>query len=195
MKSISTYLSVMETAFNEASAPQTLLEQIDALKKVLPTSDMESLLEGYSRAFEPSGGLLAPPTETFHTSTTPGHAITRHVEVADVAGFYKAFGVKVAEGSERPDHITAELEFLQLLALKEAQALEDEGGEENASICLNATRSFLKDHLLLWVVPFAEKLENPAVHPFYQALGQLLSDFVLWDASVLGIGDATPQTG
>ena len=48
-------------------------------------------------------------------------------ELADVAAFLRAFGVKERpESHERIDHVAMECEFLSLLSVKEAWALEHE---------------------------------------------------------------------
>lgn len=78
--------------------------------------------------------------------------------LADIAGFYRAFGVQVA-GSirERPDHIAAELEFLALLAAKEAIATE-RSDSDSAELCRSAAARFLGEHVA-WLPRFARELE------------------------------------
>jgi len=68
-------------------------------------------------------------------------------EMADIAGFYRAFGLE--NSGERADHICLELEFMRLLALKEARALMDGLGEK-AAVCVSAQRGFLASHLGRW---------------------------------------------
>jgi TorA maturation chaperone TorD len=107
--------------------------------------------------------------------------------VADVAGFYRAFGVEPISASERPDHISAELEFMQLLAAKEAVALGDEGEGERAAVCREAARAFLRDHLGRFVERFADAVEAGTREPFYLAAARLLAGFVTHDAARLGV--------
>jgi TorA maturation chaperone TorD len=104
--------------------------------------------------------------------------MTRGYEIADVAAFYRAFGVEVREGSERPDHLVAELDFLHLLALKVAVAIS----EDNSSaldICRQAREKFLVDHVVRWVGLFCQLLnETETIGPFYPAAGRLLLVFL-----------------
>ncbi|MFO0972102.1 MAG: molecular chaperone TorD family protein [Phycisphaerae bacterium] len=71
--------------------------------------------------------------------------------LADLGGFYAAFGVELAAASrERPDHLVAEWEFLALLATREALATE--GADAALRDCLRAAqRSFLRDHAAYWM--------------------------------------------
>jgi TorA maturation chaperone TorD len=107
--------------------------------------------------------------------------------MADVAGFYRAFGVKVDPSGDRVDHIAAELEFMNLLAVKESIALQQEGEGEHAHVCRDASRSFLRDHLGRWVRTFAEKLGDEGADPFYAEAGAFLSLWVAYDAVCLGL--------
>jgi nitrate reductase assembly molybdenum cofactor insertion protein NarJ len=71
--------------------------------------------------------------------------------LADLAGFYQAFGFEVvdsasAPGAETADHLAVELEFVGVLLLKEA-ALVRLGDSEGVEIVRDARRKFLSDHL------------------------------------------------
>ncbi|MHC4587218.1 MAG: molecular chaperone TorD family protein, partial [Planctomycetota bacterium] len=73
-------------------------------------------------------------------------------ELADIAGFYTAFGFSVNEEmrhKEALDHISIELEFMAILEWKEQYALEN-GQEQNAKIVRDAKLKFLQDHLANW---------------------------------------------
>jgi TorA maturation chaperone TorD len=122
----------------------------------------------------------------------PGAALVRTFELADVAGFYRAFGVELRPGTERPDHLGAELEFMQLLAAKEALALGDEGDGERAELCREAARAFLRDHLGRWVKAFADAVEAGAGEPFYRAAARLLASFVAHEVARLDPDGAAP---
>lgn len=76
--------------------------------------------------------------------------ITPHL--ADVAGFYAAFGARVRD--DRPDHVVAQLEFLALSLMAEAEAAEHHD-HETAGIAAGATRAFLRDHVGRWLDEWA----------------------------------------
>ncbi len=119
----------------------------------------------YFRLFELG---VSPPYETVYTSSSRGTVTS---EKADVAGFYKAFGVKSL--GEYPDHIAAELEFLSLLLLKEAYAMRNRD-EENAKICREARVEFYRQHIARWAHLFNQSIEKNAKKPTYIYLSRLL---------------------
>jgi TorA maturation chaperone TorD len=151
----------------------------------LAAADAARLRAAYTATFEVTGGLRCPPHETSLLADEPGRALTRTFDLADVAGFYRAFGVAMAEGGERCDHVAAECEFMQLLAAKEAVAGAEPAGAEHVALCRDAARAFLVDHLGRFAGRLAARLEEGAGDPLYAAAGRLLRDFVDWDAARL----------
>lgn len=106
-------------------------------------------------------------------------------QMADLSGFYRAFGVEAAEGDRRPDHLPVELEFAALLCLKEAVAL-GKGDAERAGICRSARARFLSEHLARWLPAFAEAVERKSPGSYYARLAAATSAFALRDAESLG---------
>ncbi|MFQ5873874.1 MAG: molecular chaperone, partial [Dehalococcoidia bacterium] len=134
-------------------------------------------------AFDESSGLRCVPNEMAQLDGMPQLELTRTFELADIAGFYRAFGVEVSPGSERADYITTELEFMHLLAVKESIALQEEGEGEHAEVCRGASRAFLRDHLGRWAPRLGARLVEANADPVYSAAGQLLGSFVAFDAA------------
>jgi TorA maturation chaperone TorD len=93
--------------------------------------------------------------------------------------------------ANRLDQISVELEFLHVLAAKEAYALAHGHGEERLAIVRDATRKYLKEHLGRWAPAFAVQLESKAQDGPYAALARLLAAFVAEETGVLGV---TPMT-
>jgi DMSO reductase family type II enzyme chaperone len=151
---------------------------------------LEGLQAGHDAAFDESSGERCAATEMDQLDGPPQLELTRTFEMADVAGFYKAFGVEVESGGERPDHIVAELEFMNLLAVKEYVALVEEGQGEHAEVCRNAARSFLRDHLARWAPRLGSRLAAGSADSVYQSAGRLLAAFVAFDATRLDAENA-----
>jgi TorA maturation chaperone TorD len=110
--------------------------------------------------------------------------------LADVAGFYTAFGLAPAGAQpDTEDHLVAELEFMSALALKEAWASgeDDQGGVD---VTRGAARAFLTDHLGRWAETFAEELTGATPVAFYVAAARLLADWIRADVSTMA---ATPK--
>ncbi|MCK6502694.1 molecular chaperone TorD family protein [Myxococcota bacterium] len=89
-------------------------------------------------------------------------------DLADVVGFYEAFGFQLAQdqAAELPDHVAIELEFYALLLHKQALLIDDPEGTE---IVADARRKFLQDHLGAFVGALATR-PTVVAHPVYGPL-------------------------
>ncbi len=94
------------------------------------------------------------PYEGSNVPPTAGGVTPR---LADISGFYSAFGLAVHK--ERPDHLVVELEFMATLLVMEAEA-RDNGDHERADITCEASRTFLRDHLGTWVTAWASRVAD-----------------------------------
>jgi TorA maturation chaperone TorD len=111
--------------------------------------------------------------------------------LADIAGFYAAFGL-ASEGGAQPeteDHIAAELEFMSALAVKDAWARLG-GNPERVSVTREAQAAFLEHHLARWTDAFADAMRATTTLPYYLALADALAAWVGADAAALGVAVA-----
>lgn len=177
-------------ALERSSADAELLAEAGALGELLRSASAAELRRQHEAAFDESSKARCAPTEMDQLGGPPQLELTRTFELADVAGFYRAFGVEVEEGGERVDHIAVELEFMHLLAAKECVALNDEGWGEHAETCRNASRAFLRDHLLRWAPRLGDQLAESLGSPLYARAGRLLGRFVLLDADQIDAAGA-----
>ena len=173
-------LPALIKALQALGAEAALLKGARALRRALSALDEERLAAEWEANFEASGGLICPLGEVTHTTESSPEAWMHGYRLADVAGFYKAFGVEVTPGSERPDHLAVELEFMHLLAVKEAVA-EEQGEAEGAAVCREATVSFLGDHLGRWTGKVRARLEEGS-GKLYPLAAAVLDGFVTFDA-------------
>jgi len=100
----------------------------------------------------------------------------RTQKLADLNGFYKAFGMEV-ESIERADHISTQAEFMSALLFKEIMADQNNLFEEK-EICQKALADFQKEHFLDWVEIFSENMINYVEDEFYMLAGKFLYDFI-----------------
>ncbi len=143
--------------------------------------DLPALQAGHRRAFGLTG------SQCYETECGLPHEFRQSQEMADIAGFYRAFGFNIGgKVRERPDHISAELEFMHVLALKEAYAAE-KGVAEHVEICVEAQRKFLQEHLGQWIGLFAESLARSAEEAPYLSLARFAAAFVEADAKRFGV--------
>ena len=117
--------------------------------------------------------LKAPSWETAYEIDKTSR---RAVELADIEGFYRAFGVNLSAPIE-PDSLVAELEFLSVLLQKQLYA-RNEGNTEGVEICQDASRKFLTDHLGRWYEVFLRRLEEASEEEYYRYIGALLKAFL-----------------
>jgi TorA maturation chaperone TorD len=140
---------------------------------------VEELCEEYDRVFGLVYARECPPYETEYCST--GEPFYRSQQLADVAGFYRAFGLTGSvERPERPDHLTAELEFMAVLLLKRRLALDAALGAaaDHIAVCECALGDFFREHVAWWMPSFAAGLRRKAGDGLYAALGRVLAAFL-----------------
>ncbi len=118
----------------------------------------------------------------FETDVTARDLWRQARELADLAGFYRAFGM--ASRGERPDHVAVELEFLQLVSYKAAWAAA-RADPEGVAVCARAEEAFLADHALRWMPVLAARL-SAAGGP-YAAVGRALAAVLRAEADRRGI--------
>lgn len=124
----------------------------------------------YYRVFGLLPARECQPYETeYHTTEEP---FFRAQQMADVAGFYRAFGLEPSHAApERPDYLPLELEFMAFLLLKQRLAV----WPEDRLVCEEAQVAFFRDHLAWWVPSFAVGLRCRAGSGPYAALADVLA--------------------
>lgn len=108
----------------------------------------------------------------------------RPVELADINGFYSAFGMHIQDTDpDLPDHLSVELEFFSTLLLK--MAWQKTSSTAQSQICARAARKFLEDHLGRWVPSLARQLEDDGLAP-WTTLGRLLHTAIALECRAFG---------
>lgn len=141
---------------------------------------LPQLQAAHRQAFGLTGSLC------YETEYGLPHEYRQSQELADLSGFYHAFGFTLGGPiRERPDHLTVELEFMQVLALKEAYAV-NQGMAEQGEVCVEAQRKFLQEHLGRWTDLFAHSLALSAGQNVYSDLARFVAGFIKADTARLG---------
>lgn len=143
------------------------------------TSSREELESTYLSAFEtnmPEPSLSLYEGSHHLQGNKPGLLL-------ELKGFYRTFGLTMADSeNDLEDALTAELEFMQFLTAKQAQAEE---GALDKSPYLRAQKDFLRRHLAAWLPALQAEAESKLKNPFYQALITLANHFVALDAKAV----------
>jgi TorA maturation chaperone TorD len=150
---------------------------------------LHQILAEYDRVF----GLLVPrecpPYETeYHSTAEP---FSRAQQLADIAGFYRAFGLDLSAAvPERPDHIALELEFMAFLIMKARMAPgvgQPNAAADQEQVCEEAQQGFFREHLAWWVPSFTAGLRRKAAGGVYAAVGELLAALLPLERDRFGI--------
>ena len=158
---------------------------LDAVRGEIGGLNEDELVAAHHRVFGHGVSGDCPPYEGEYGHA---HIFQKTQSLADNAGFLEAFGLAPAPGrADRLDHISVELEFVHVLAAKEAYALAHDHGEERLAIVRDATRKYLKDHLGRWAPAFAAQLESKAQDGPYAALARLLATFIAEETLALDV--------
>lgn len=161
--------------------PDAVRAALSAFVEELDGATASSLEAGYCEVFTHVHSGDCP---VYETDYGPRDVWRQSNELADIAGFYRAFGFDPV--GERPDHAAVELEFLHVLAYKEAWATA-QGDEAHADVCRKATVAFARDHALAWLPALAGRIEVLAGDGPYAACGRVLNATCAAESERLGV--------
>ncbi|MHC4990236.1 MAG: TorD/DmsD family molecular chaperone [Planctomycetota bacterium] len=123
----------------------------------------------------------------YETEYGAGRVFQQTQELADLRGWYVAFGLERREDAvERADHIGVECEFAGFLCRKEALALAGNDGEQ-LEIGRLAYRRFLRDHLARFGMAVTVRIEKVDGDGFYGRLAGLCRRLLLAECRRLDI--------
>lgn len=173
----------------------TLLEEVAATLRGVSYRRLEV---DYRDLFSHLHSVDCPPYETDYAAF---HVFRRSQELADLAGFYRAFGMAAGdEERELPDHVSVELEFMHLATYKEAWGRAT-GDAQASAICVEAERAFLRDHLGRWLGEFTRRVAVVGRTTPYAIVARLGGSFLAAELDRLGVvvpgsggeGEAIPE--
>ncbi len=163
----------------------TSAEALGNLRPAITSCSADQLETEYVQTFGHNISKECPPYEAEYGQS---HIFQKSQTLADIAGFYRAFGLQLAPDlNDRMDHISVELEFMHVPCAKEAYALAKGHPAEQLAVCREAQAKFLGEHLGQWALGFERMLENKAGSNFYGLIGQLLKAFLTFDIRTLGL--------
>ena len=170
--------------------PLLCLNPVEVFSALPPRYDALNALYESTFGLLVSGGC--PPYETEYINSK--FESRRSQTLADVAGFYAAFGLELSRAvPERPDHLARELEFMANLIALERMAFEEGavGADERLAVCRDAQRNFLSEHVCWWAPTFARLLTLQAPGTFYASVGKFLAALIAAERALLGVPSPT----
>jgi TorA maturation chaperone TorD len=153
----------VQDAVSGAGAALGLAAEVEALLDALEGADRDSLEPAYNDLFGLPGDEGSYPVVPYEAHYTTGEEINESQRrIATVVGLLEEFGLEISdEFDERHDHVTVELELLQVLAAQRAVAL-DGGDDETAVRLARAGATVLDEHLVDFVPAFAHRVRAAA---------------------------------
>ena len=137
------------------------------------SGEREGLVREYDRLFR------AEEIWLYGTEYISEHEFQRSNYLADISGFYRAFGVEIK--SDRPDSLEAILEFMHYLIYKEINA----PSTEKAEICLDAQRKFFNEYVSLMAKAIAQKVIAQTQSSFYKTISLEMQEFLSEEEKIL----------
>ena len=177
-----------DAGFHPASLGLGEIDPAQFTLRLLPQLETAMVRE-YEAVFGYCASKNCPPYETEYCALKDIHF--RSQQMADVAGFYRAFGLKPsAKVHDRFDHVSLEAEFMAILITRQLHALHQNLCAETVEVCSEAQRTFFRDHLGWWLPAFGVRLMNEA-SAFYKVVGQFICAFIPAERAILGLPPIT----
>ncbi|MEX0677370.1 MAG: molecular chaperone TorD family protein [Pirellulales bacterium] len=146
------------------------------------------IIDEYVRVFGLVTCRECPPYETEYCPNDD--TFYRSQQMADISGFYRAFGLQVATDlRERPDYLPLELEFEAFLLMKMrlSSALGTPLDREHAQVCGEARAAFFRDHVSWWAPTFALAVRRKATSGLYCEAARVLAAFLPLERAALDV--------
>jgi TorA maturation chaperone TorD len=160
----------------------------------------EMISDSYQRLFGHTARGVVCPFETEYGGSDS--AFRQPQELADIAGFYLAFGLRQkAEIEERVDHIGCQCEFMGFLGRKEALALErgrtstaveSASDHEMLEETRRTSKTFLRDHIGRFGRAFASRLMSADPEGLHGRLGDVLFRLIGIECERWGVAIGAP---
>lgn len=163
-----------------------------AVRRTLQGAEtIDGLRSRYLSLFETGKGRAS----LYETEHGRMRGMSKGNDLADIAGFYLAFGLKLDDNPENPeaqkemlDHVAVELEFYSMLLWKQAH-LTESGDQEGVFVVQDARKKFLGDHLGRFLAAIASRPEV-AADPTYGEVFRWCRDLVAGECESLGVEPA-----
>lgn len=171
-------------------ASRPLTESSAARRRAMTVPGLDILADSFVRLFGHTTRGLVCACETEYGPDTGVH---QPQQLADIAGYYLAFGLQAVVASDtRLDHIACECEFMDFLNRKQAVLLADESRssdlQDTLEVTQQAERTFLREHLGRFGRAFAARVSSADANGHFGVLGAVLLSFIEAECERVGVG-------
>lgn len=144
--------------------------------------DITQLKIEFTRLFVGPFGIPAPPYGSIYLENE------RKImgdSTMDAKNRYEKFGLEMSEKfKDVPDHISVELEYMFFLIFKEVESIKS-SDPENVQVYISEQKSFLQNHLNMWIPDFTNCVSKFSENLFYINLSKLIFTFINEDTEYL----------
>lgn len=166
-----------EKSFQEMEKGLKLIRNSMSLKNQSMDERMNGLLKDWTRLFR--GVDLKGPLPPYESLYRTGKLQDKPAQ--EINRLFSAMGIRIPEEWHQPsDYIGVELDFMRLLCSK-----EEEAWKKNHLYFIHEIseieKSFLENHLILWIPLFCIEMTQKAREDFFKGIGQLTEGFVRYD--------------
>jgi len=168
---------VKDPAFLSVLSDQGVQLGDDVLQK--PDDEViEDLAIEYTSLFLGPGKHISPHESVHHERDDGDWGALWGKSTVEVKKFIETAGLKyTSDYTGIPDHISVELEFMQQVTKREAQAWEEKD-HDGALYCLKMEKKFMDEHLAPWIPVFCDKIISHAELSFYREMAKLTKNFI-----------------
>lgn len=146
---------------------------------------LTELAVDYTRVFLGGGIDAYSASYPFESVYTSSKRLLMQEARDEVLAIYRANNIKVSSTVKlNEDHISLEMEFLQVLGKQALEAFRSDDGQKAAEL-LMTSYGFLMEHLISWTPLFLVDMKKFAKTDFYQALALMTSGFLAVDRELL----------
>jgi TorA maturation chaperone TorD len=146
---------------------------------------LENMAVEYTRLFVGPGKHISPYESVQHKKEGVQSGQLWGELTAEVKNIIESSGLEYeSEYTGLPDHISVELEYMQHVVQREAQAWEADD-DQMALLCHKNEKEFVDEHLIRWVPDFCEKVIEAAEMPFYREMARLTRSFIEFEKQEL----------
>jgi TorA maturation chaperone TorD len=166
-----------EKAFKQIREGLNLVNSYGSKKDRIDEEILTNLSKDWTRLFRgiDRNGIV-PPYESLYRKER-----LQRKPAQEINRLFSKMGIQVPEEWHQPsDYIGVELDFMGFLCEKESRLRND--GEPNAlREAVETEKSFLEDHIALWVPIFCKRMLEEAREDFYLGIAHLTLGFVEFD--------------
>jgi TorA maturation chaperone TorD len=139
---------------------------------------IEDLAVEYTRLFLGPDKHISPHESIHHKRDDGDWGQLWGKDTILIKKFIETTGLEYkSEYTGLPDHVSVELEFMNKVTEREAQAWEENDSDGTLN-CLKIEKKFIDEHLGKWIPQFCDKIMSEAGLSFYREMAKVTKHFI-----------------